>query len=114
MGLHLMALLYIVGGFFHFYKPSFYRPLMPSYIPWHNFIIYFSGLIEILLGVALEVPRTQSLAAWGLIAFLICVLPVHIYMLQEKDGKFKNIYRWFLYGRPFLQVALMCWAYSYT
>lgn len=114
MGASLMAMIYIVGGAVHFYAPGFYRQLMPPVIPKPTFIIYLSGVIEIALGLMLFWPATRPLAAWGILAFLIAVLPVHIYMIQERNTKFRHIYRSFIFLRPVLQVALMYWAYLYT
>lgn len=114
MFVYAMAMLYIVGGLYHFIKPGFYRPLIPPFFPFHDAIIYSSGVVEIVLGALLFWPATRSLAAWGVIVFLIAVLPVHIYMLQDRNGEFAYVYRWFIYSRPFIQFALIYWAYRYT
>jgi uncharacterized membrane protein len=49
--------------------------LMPDYIPLslHRPAVIVSGVFEVLLGVMLLIPRTQTLAAWGLIALLIAI-----------------------------------------
>ena len=114
MSIYFMSALFIVGGIFHFLKPGFYRPLIPPFLPLHDPIIYVSGVCEIVLGALLLWPPTQSLADWGIVAFLAAVLPVHIYMIQERNGKFSYVYRWFIFSRPFVQFALMYWAYLYT
>ena len=114
MMLYFMSALYIVAGSIHFLRPKFYKPMMPPYIPYHDFCIFISGVIEIALGLLLLIPKTQSLAAWGVIAFLVAVMPVHINMIQERKNKFKNINPIFLYTRPFGQLILAYWAFLYT
>lgn len=114
MGLYLMAALYISAGLVHFINPKFYRPLMPPIIPMHDLMIYLSGFAEVILGSALFFEKTRSFAAWGVILLLIAVMPVHIYMIQERNRKFKNVSKTFLFVRPFLQLPLMYWAFLYT
>ena len=112
--LYLMSAVYIFAGIMHFVKPRFYRPMMPPYIPWHNAMIALSGVAELALGVGLLIPSVRSLAAWGVIALLIAVSPVHIYMLQVRKEKFAKIPLWFLLARLPMQILLMVWAYLYT
>ena len=59
-------------------------------------------------------PAARPYAAWGIIAFLIAVLPVHIFMLIERNEQFAYVYRWFIYSRPFIQLLLMYWAFLFT
>ena len=113
ISLYIMAILYILAGVNHFYQPKFYMRIMPPYIPWHKFMVYLSGAIEILLGILLMIPACSSLAAWGIIALLIAVFPANVYHLtsSKPGGKFPM---WALYLRLPLQGALMLWAYWYT
>jgi uncharacterized membrane protein len=113
-GLYIMAALYVLAGLNHFRAPSFYRPMMPTSIPWPEGGIFLSGVAEILLGAFLLWPPARSLAAWGVIAFLVAVMPVHIYMLQARDTKFKEIPDFVIWARIPLQGLLIYWAYLYT
>ncbi|MGZ3737331.1 MAG: DoxX family protein, partial [Bdellovibrionota bacterium] len=89
-------------------------PMMPPYFPFHDFCIYASGVAEIGLGLALLNPVTRAGAAWALEVMLVVFLTVHIYMLQERGGKFASIPEWVLWARLPAQGALMAWAYLYT
>ena len=51
--LYSMVLLYLAAGINHFAQPGFYEKLMPTYIPFHLFSIYFSGICEILFALLL-------------------------------------------------------------
>jgi uncharacterized membrane protein len=109
----LMALFYILAGARHFWNPAFYLRIMPPYLPAPEVLNYVSGAAEIVLGVLLLVPRWSRLAAWGLIALLIAVLPANLNMALHPDH-FADVPRAFLYLRLPLQLVLILWAYWYT
>lgn len=81
----LLGVLMLLAGVMHFVKPEPYVMMMPDYLPWHEGLVFVSGVFEVLLGVALFVPNPQvrSLAGWGLVALLIAVLPANIWMASE-------------------------------
>ena len=53
--------------------------MLPPIVPLKNEIIYLTGLLEILLGVGLLIPRLTVYSGWLLIAFFIVLLPANIY-----------------------------------
>jgi uncharacterized membrane protein len=114
LNLIIMAVLYVVAGANHFIFTDYYRSLMPPYIPAHQLMIVLSGLAEMALGTLLFFKSTRCAAAWGVILLLIAVLPVHIYMWQERHTVFTQYPKVFLIARVPLQIGLMIWAYQYT
>ena len=56
----LISLLYIIAGVNHFLNPAFYLEIMPNYIPVPLIMIYFSGVIEIILGLSLYNKKNQN------------------------------------------------------
>ena len=109
---YLMAVMYIVAGIFHFIKPRAYLRIMPRYLPKHKLLVFLSGVIEIMLGVALSVPEFTTVAIYGVILMLLAFMPVHIYMLLEKKAHL-GIPKWVLILRIALQFGLMYWAWYY-
>jgi uncharacterized membrane protein len=107
-----LAALFVVGGVGHFVATNFYMKMMPPYLPLPQTLVLLSGIIEILLGVLLLVPKTSTYAAWGLIAQLIAVFPVniHVYRYQEVFPLPPIVH---LLRLP-LQGVLILWAYAYT
>lgn len=73
---------YIFAGLNHFINPGFYYPLIPVYLPFHEFINYGSGILEMVLGVGLLIPKTRKLAALGIVLMLIAFIPSHIYFIK--------------------------------
>ena len=49
----ILALFMIGAGFMHFAKHEMYIPFVPKFLPLKVFIIYASGVVEILLGLML-------------------------------------------------------------
>ncbi len=111
--LYIMAVMYIVAGIPHFWKPKAYLKIMPSYLPYHLELVYLSGALEIIFGVLLLFPETQSIGAWGIIAVLIGVFPANIDMLVKYKGK-KIWPRVMLWLRLPIQLWLIYWAWMFA
>lgn len=114
--LYVMAAFYIFAGVMHFVRPEFYRPMMPPYLPWHDFLIFLSGVAEVGLGAAVLVPSIRPLAAWGIIALLIAIFPANVHIALNNVPLFGNpegagILNWV--RLPF-QALLILWAWWYT
>lgn len=111
IGLYAMAALYVLAGILHFVKPRMYLRMMPPWIPYHRFMVYASGVVEIACGVLLLVPGWTSFAAWGIIGLLIAVFPANVYMLTSRKFKIAPALLWI---RLPLQCVLILWAFYYT
>jgi uncharacterized membrane protein len=104
---------FVLAGLNHFINPDFYLKSMPAYLPWHLFLVYFSGFFEIALSVLLLVPNFTRIAAWGLIALLIAVFPANIQMATNPQ-LYSDINPLALWLRLPLQAVFIAWAYWYT
>ncbi len=111
LSLILMSLLYISAGIYHFINPTFYLKIMPDYIPAHLIMIYLSGAIEIILGVALLIKKFQKTAGWLIILMLIAFLPLHIKMIQDTWISLNIKFITAIVRLP-LQFVLIYWAYK--
>ena len=111
--LYLMSGIYIFAGVMDFITPVSYVKIVPKYIPKRMLMVYLSGFFEVLFGVGLLFPETQSWSAIGIIALLIAVFPANIYMAQRMKEK-QNKFVWIAYLRLPLQAFLIYWAYLYV
>src|SRR5262245_36586782 len=112
IGKWLFGAFFVAAGIGHLVNPGLYLKIMPPYLPWHGPLVLLSGLIEIVLGILLLVPRTSRLAAWSLIALLIAVFPANIYLYQHQEIlPLDPRLHWL--RLPF-QGVLILWAYAYT
>lgn len=75
----LLALFIIYAGVQHFVKPTFYHVFVPDFLPFKMTIIYLSGIIEIVLGVLLLLPKYARLGATGIFWLMIIFLPIHVW-----------------------------------
>jgi uncharacterized membrane protein len=110
-----MALIYIFGGINHFVTTSFYTAMMPPYLPAPLALVYLSGVCELVLGIAVLVPATRRLAAWGIIALLVAIYPANLYMWtshMELNGK--EIPTAFHVIRLGAQLFLIYWAWTFA
>ncbi|RYZ98271.1 MAG: hypothetical protein EOP47_19715 [Sphingobacteriaceae bacterium] len=53
--------------------------MMPPFIPYKAALVYITGIVEILIGVALLFPVSKPYSGCFLIVFLILILPANIY-----------------------------------
>jgi uncharacterized membrane protein len=110
IALWLAAALYVAAGALHFIKTELYLRIMPPYLPWHLWLVWISGVFEILGGLGLLYWRTRKAAAWGLVALLIAVFPANIYMATNPiDAGAASIAPALRWGRLPLQVLLAAW-----
>jgi uncharacterized membrane protein len=119
VGLLLLGLFYVVAGINHFIHPAMYIAIMPPYIPWPSGCVYLTGVAEVMGGVGVLIPkgfvfpRTRKTAAWGLVALLICIWPVHFNMCLH-PGDYPSVPLWAIWLRLPLQIPLIGWAWIYT
>ena len=112
VGRSMFSGLFVVAGVGHFLNPEMFVKIVPPYLPAPKLLVLISGVVEIVLGVLLLVPRVSRLAAWGIIALLVAVFPANVYMFQHAESF--EIPRWALLARLPLQALLIYWAYRYT
>lgn len=109
----LFAAIFILGGGAHFTKVDFYLGMMPDYLPYHLELVYISGVIEIILGLMLLIPKYKRFAAFGIIGLLIAVFPANIHMYLNASN-YPQMSETALTLRLPIQLLLILWAYAYT
>lgn len=107
---------YAGAGVMHFVHPEYYAPMMPPYLPAHGFLIWFSGVAELVLGVTVVDHKVRQYAAWGLILLLIAIFPANLHIALNDVPLFGNpegagIVNWV--RLPF-QLVFIAWAWWYT
>ena len=83
----ILALLYIIIGIRHFTNPEFFKIIMPTYIPFHDFFIYSSGFFEILFGGMILLKKFRRVGALGIFFLLILVFPANIYLYHSSNAQ---------------------------
>ena len=77
----LLAVLYLVAGWFHLVAPGPFLKITPAWVPWPEQVILLTGLAELAGAAALVQPwsaRLRRAAGWALAAYALCVWPANI------------------------------------
>lgn len=105
-----LAIFFAAAGMLHFFRPSYYLKIMPSWVPWPLVMIYVSGFFEILLGALVLPLKTRHIAGWGLIVLLAAVFPANIHMALHPEI-FPDIPQWMLWARLPFQGVFIFWVW---
>lgn len=86
---------------------------MPAYLPWHEALVYLSGVLEMAFGALLFVRPIARPAAWGVLVLMIAVFPANVQMALHTElyPQFSPVMLWL--RLPF-QLLLLAWAYWLT
>ncbi len=71
------AVILIIAGSYHFINPTFYYPIIPSWMPRVAANIA-GGVAEIVIGLAMLFPATRVPGLWMAAALMTVFLPIHI------------------------------------
>jgi len=108
-GLGIAFLFFYIG---HIVKAQAMVEMLPPWVPFRLPIIYATGLLELLIGIALFIPKYQINAAKLAIVVFIVFFPANIYAALNSIGL--GGHQWgaiYLLIRGPLQLTLMAWAY---
>jgi uncharacterized membrane protein len=107
-----MAVIYVLAGLAHWVYPKIYTSIIPPWVPYKPTVVWSSGLLEIVLGLALFYPPFREGALYGIMGMLLIFLPVHTYMLGNAE-RYQKIPYWLLWTRIPIQGLLIYWAFFY-
>jgi uncharacterized membrane protein len=76
-GLALAAFMGITGAT-HFTAPTYYRKLVPVWVPAAPAVVVLSGLLDIGVATLLAVPGTRRRGGWATAALIAAYLAAHV------------------------------------
>ena len=76
----VMGVMYVFIGIKHFTDPQYFLDIVPPQLPFKLFLVYLTGLIEVVGGAAIITPKTRKAGAYLLIFLLVSVFPANIYL----------------------------------
>lgn len=99
----------------HFVFTKGMAMMIPSIIPYKSEIIYFTGVLEIVLGICLIIPSLSAYSGWFLIFFFLLLLPANIYAalnhIDYQKANFEGQGLSYLWFRIPLQLLFIIWTY---
>ncbi|MAU30629.1 MAG: DoxX family protein [Flavobacteriaceae bacterium] len=78
--IYVMSFMYVFIGIKHFTNPQYFLDIVPPQLPSKLFLVYFTGMIEVVGGAAILTPKTRNVGAYLLIFLLLSVFPANIYL----------------------------------
>ena len=110
-----MAIMLCFTAMGHFVYTKGMSMMIPEFIPFKTTFVHLTGLFEILLAIALLIPKLRAVSGWTLIIFLILMLPANIYaaihQVNYQKGTFDGNGLSYLWFRIALQVLFVVWTY---
>lgn len=108
----LLAGALLVAGVAHFRSTEEFLGQVPTFLPWREEIVIASGVVELVLGVALLVLRGDLLArlGWVVAIFFVAVFPGNLWQAVHGSDSFGLDSTTSRVVRLFFQPLLVAWA----
>lgn len=106
----LCCIFFITVGVLHFTSTETFTRIVPSFIPFPDWAVYITGVMEVAGGLLLYFPKTRRFASYFLIFLLIIVFPANINMAVNHID-FGKVPTFVLWARLPLQALLVYWVY---
>jgi uncharacterized membrane protein len=104
----LLAVALLAAGVGHFVAHDSFLQQTPTWLPARSLIVWVTGVMELVLGVALlALPRRRRQVGWAVAAFFVAVFPGNIHQAVAGNDAFgldTPAARW---GRLLLQPVLI-------
>lgn len=89
VGRVVLAAILVFAGIGHFRSTAEFTAQVPPWIPAAEAVVYISGVIEILLGLALlALPRQRVLLGWIVAGFFVVIFPGNISQFLTQTDAF--------------------------
>lgn len=99
----------------HFLFTKGMSMMIPKFIPFKESFVYLTGIFEVLLAIALLIPKLKVMSGWALIIFLLLMLPANVYAsmnnINYQKGTFDGHGPAYLWFRIPLQIVFIIWIY---
>ena len=83
---YILALPMLAGAVAHVVMPAAYEPMIPSFIP-SSLANILAAVAELIVGIALVIPKYQKKGGMLFMALMIAFLPIHIWdMLRDNPA----------------------------
>ena len=82
--IHILALIYgvpfVLIGIEHLREPQKFVDIVPKYMPFALFLVYLTGIIEIMGGLGIIYPETREITGRLMVLFLLAIYPANFNM----------------------------------
>ena len=110
-----MASMFVFTAIGHFLFPEGMAAMIPGFIPFKQFTVIFTGVLEIIFAIGLLAHRDQKTIGSIIVVFFILILPANIYAAMEgvnyQTGTLDGPGLSYLWFRVPLQLFFIVWIY---
>lgn len=113
-----MSVMLLFTAMAHFAFTKGMSMMMPKFIPFKKGFVFFTGIVEIIAAIGLQIPQLKIVTAWLLMPFFILILPANIYAaannVDYRKGSFEGKGLSYLWFRIPLQIFFIVWVYFFS
>ncbi|MEX1668959.1 hypothetical protein AB4876_08540 [Zhongshania guokunii] len=110
----LVCVVFLLGGLGHFFFASEFAAIVPPLLPWPMLIVWFTGVVELLIVVGMLWPKPRVLAGRLAAIYCVLVLPANIYQGLSVDPSsgvaMGPEYLWWRIPLQFVLIAAILWS----
>ncbi|MCA9212990.1 MAG: hypothetical protein KDB27_07995 [Planctomycetales bacterium] len=106
---------FVFTGIGHFIKTMPMSEMIPSFVPMRIAIVYCTGVLEVVLAVAVLFPSARKKSGVALVLLLVAFLPINIFAAFQRVEM--GGHSWgpvYLLIRVPLQVILVAWTWHFV
>ena len=108
----LAGFAFIAVGVMHFVDTAFFEHIVPPFLPAARWLVWISGVAEILGGLGLLIPQVRRAAGIGLLLLLVAVFPANLYMAIDEVMPITGpVPVWTLWARLPFQLIFAAWVW---
>jgi len=89
--IYLYVVFFVLAGLNHFYNPTFYDSMVPTFIPYPRLVHQFTGILEVIIPLFL-LTKWRKEAAIIMILFLIAIYGANLYVWINKLPYGKTVF----------------------
>ncbi|MHA7607665.1 DoxX family protein [Elizabethkingia meningoseptica] len=113
-----MCVFIVFTGFSHFKFQKGMAMMIPDFIPFKMFWVYFTGILEIAAGIGIMIPAIREITAILLIVFYVLVFMANVNSSQKNINIFKADYtgpgmKYLYKERVLMQIILIAWTWYF-
>lgn len=106
-----LSVVLVGAGILHFVIPRSYQRIVPRFLGHAPFLVAASGVVELLAGALVAVPRTRRLGAGVAFLLFIVVWPANVQMAIDAGRPDAGLSALITWLRVPLQIPLLVWAW---
>ena len=111
---HALGIALVFAGVSHFTLLDSFRAHLPSWLPFRDPMVYATGVIEVVGGLALFVRRYRTRVGLAVAAYLVLVFPANVYVAVAGVDVPGSPDGWYHWVRLPLQALFVWWALRST